>query len=749
MATKIPSVNPAGDGGRPGRGGFIGKFTVLAGAVRELWIVFGLKLLSVVAYSLVNSTLVLWLSSDLGYDDASAGYIVAAWAAFLTLATVLAGSLTDALGLRKTFLLGLCVCLGSRVVLTLATGRGMGLAAGLVPLAIGEALAVPVMVAAVRRYATTAQRSIAFSISYAMMNGGFLIGSLIFDGVRKRLGEHGEFKVPVVHAHLTTYRTLFLISVLFELIMFPLIYFWLREGVEATDRGVVITPAKAKHAGEPLWSALGKNLRDVARDSVRIFGGLWRQAGFYKFLAFLGLAAMVRLVFTHMYYTYPKFGIRELGEGAPTGHLFAINSMLTIVLVPIVGALSQRISAYRMVTIGTAIAAGSVLIMAAPPQWFAPLADGPFGHAIANRWLGGYYQFSPDDYTDLPELARQLQATPWSGALAGALSPLTKALLSREATLPSGSAAGNSRPSTALIEAEDIRDAAALARRLQGDMDANTRAVSEYLRKQMGGGALPSRPAGLAEALNGVLKSGSIYEPQRFAGVALSEATRLLLARGSGTGAPDLPGQTLLLNRLLLEDAYRGDVARSSHPLRVSLTEDLDALVRAGPLFDKPGMPKIALSAEAQRLREQNPGGNALIHLNRLVIEDAFPHEIARNRVGVRGSVNPYYVMIFLFITLLSVGESFYSPRLYEYAAAIAPKGQEASYMALSYLPFFLAKLLVAGLSGVMLARYCPETGPRDSGALWLIIALTAAVAPVGLVLFRRQIRVEEEGREN
>ena len=79
--------------------------------------------------------------------------------------------------------------------------------------------------------------------------------------------------------------------------------------------------------------------------------------------------------------------------------------------------------------------------------------------------------------------------------------------------------------------------------------------------------------------------------------------------------------------------------------------------------------------------------------LNRCLLEDAFPSELCRNRVGVPGSVNPWYVMILLFVVLLSVGEAFYSPRLYEYTAAIAPKGQEASYMAMSSLPFFLAKL--------------------------------------------------------
>jgi hypothetical protein len=116
--------------------------------------------------------------------------------------------------------------------------------------------------------------------------------------------------------------------------------------------------------------------------------------------------------------------------------------------------------------------------------------------------------------------------------------------------------------------------------------------------------------------------------------------------------------------------------------------------------------------------------------------------------LGLSGDVNPYYIMIFLFVVLLSVGEAIYSPRLYEYAACIAPKGQEGSYMAMSYLPFFLAKLLVAGTSGHLLAAFCPETGPRNSATLWLIIALTTTVAPIGLMALQRYIRVPEAGRE-
>jgi len=117
--------------------------------------------------------------------------------------------------------------------------------------------------------------------------------------------------------------------------------------------------------------------------------------------------------------------------------------------------------------------------------------------------------------------------------------------------------------------------------------------------------------------------------------------------------------------------------------------------------------------------------------------------------LGLTGAVHPYYVMIALFVIVFSFGEAFYSPRVYEYAAAIAPKGQEASYGALSFVPFLLAKLWVGTFSGVLLTKYCPVTGERHPQMMWLIVGLAAAVAPFGLIVLRRTIRMQEAGREN
>src|SRR5262249_12134877 len=146
---------------------------------------------------------------------------------------------------------------------------------------------------------------------YAMMNVGFLLANFLFDLFRRMLGEHGHFQLLGVD--LSTYRTLFLVSLVLELCLLPLMYL-LRKGAEATDEGLRIVPEPPKYPGENLWNSFWFTVRDSARDTVRLFAGLIQQSGFYRLLAFLILIAFLKLILMQMYYVFPTFGIRELGE---------------------------------------------------------------------------------------------------------------------------------------------------------------------------------------------------------------------------------------------------------------------------------------------------------------------------------------------------------------------------------------------------------------------------------------------------
>ncbi len=68
-----------------------------------------------------------------------------------------------------------------------------------------------------------------------------------------------------------------------------------------------------------------------------------------------------------------------------------------------------------------------------------------------------------------------------------------------------------------------------------------------------------------------------------------------------------------------------------------------------------------------------------------------------------------HYLMAFLSMVILTIGEVVWSPKLYEYTAAIAPKGQEGTYLGISLIPWFVAKSLTSVISGHMLEYWSPE----------------------------------------
>jgi MFS family permease len=358
--------------------GFLAKFTVLKGAQRELWLTFLIKLLIYTAYSVTNKTIAYWLSKDLGFSDQTAGALVGwVWAPAMTIFTLLAGSITDAIGLRRTFFLGVSICTVARTVMITTTNPSLALACGVLPLAVGEALGTPVLLAATRRYSTTAQRSISFSIIYMVMNIGYIAAGWIFDYVRDL-----NLRINIGGFEPTTYQQLFIVSLVFEILLFPTIYFLRRNAEGDGDKAVI------RQSAANFWIRIGVTVRQSAADTIDLFRRLIGQSGFYRLLVFFLFIGFLKAIFLQMDYVFPKWGDRELGFHAPVGKLSAINSYIIIVLVPIVGALTQRFAAYRMVIFGGAICAAGVFIMALPTEWFLAAANTGIGQWLGHAYLG-------------------------------------------------------------------------------------------------------------------------------------------------------------------------------------------------------------------------------------------------------------------------------------------------------------------------------------------------------------------------
>ncbi len=88
------------------------------------------------------------------------------------------------------------------------------------------------------------------------------------------------------------------------------------------------------------------------------------------------------------------------------------------------------------------------------------------------------------------------------------------------------------------------------------------------------------------------------------------------------------------------------------------------------------------------------------------------------------GIAQAHYAMAILCMVLVTIGEVLWSPKLYEYTAAIAPKGQEGTYLGLSMIPWFAAKTVVSALSGHFLERWSPDKVTVDGATMPLQQAL-------------------------
>lgn len=70
-----------------------------------------------------------------------------------------------------------------------------------------------------------------------------------------------------------------------------------------------------------------------------------------------------------------------------------------------------------------------------------------------------------------------------------------------------------------------------------------------------------------------------------------------------------------------------------SEAVQRSLTDELNRIMRAGTsLYDESRFSKVKLNDDTRKLVAQNPQGDELVRLNRALLEEAYPDEIAKNQ---------------------------------------------------------------------------------------------------------------------
>lgn len=336
-----------------GEGGFFSRMVAdlkrLGGSPRELWIVYGVKFLESMAYFAIYNLIAVFLSEDLHMTDVQAGTVAGVWLTAVSVATFFSGFVADSLGIRKSLLVSIVSCLVGRMMLL--TGVLPIAMTGLAVMTWGVASMMPTMTAAVRQYTRKDTVSFGFSLFYVLMNAGALFAPLSIGYFRRAFAggrDLGGF-------HLSSSQLVFSVGVVATALAVALVSTMRPDAVVAAESDPDAMPATR----EPPWKA---------------FGAVVRESTFWRFMLFVSLLVLVRLIFQHAHLTWPKYTMREFGRDFPFGTYWAINPAMIIVLTPVVTALTRHRSAYWSIALGAAVSAGSVFFMAASTTVAASVA---------------------------------------------------------------------------------------------------------------------------------------------------------------------------------------------------------------------------------------------------------------------------------------------------------------------------------------------------------------------------------------
>ena len=357
---------------------------------RDMWFLFLYKFVEYTAYAAMNMGIVLWLSRDCGLGDIAAGSYISGWSIMLSVIAMIAGALVDTIGIRRTLLISVVFLAISRFFMAWVTDPVAVFILGFVPLAIGFAIVGPLISVAIKRYTSKEGAAIGFGLFYVVMNIAMAAGAGVFDELREvwvakdAAGKIIDENVGTMlfGMHFSTYQMLFVLGFIATIISLFIIFF-IRDGVSVTDDGKTeIKPIK--HYGSGLQA-----VKKAAIDTGKLINSVFREKYFWIFVGMLSLTLFVRFIFFHFHYTWPKYGVRVLGEGSKIGNIFGVlNPILIVYLVPLVAYFTKKVSSYKMLIVGSSISALSCFLVLIPTSSVEWLTNSVMGELIFIKWLG-------------------------------------------------------------------------------------------------------------------------------------------------------------------------------------------------------------------------------------------------------------------------------------------------------------------------------------------------------------------------
>jgi MFS family permease len=321
-------------------------------APRELWLLYLATFFEWLGVFSFLPTLPLWLTGDFAMDDKAAGWWAATFATVMTGLIFVVGSAADALGVRRTLILAFALAAVSRLGMSLSGSPGAAIS-WLMVFALAYATISPVVQAAIGRVSGARTRAFAYSFWYVSFNlAGTLSGPLVIDLARSHFLDPATGQLvrravtlPLLGERLVSAHAVIMGVGFFFALAGLFVTLLLRRGFEDRAAPGEAEPPERKKA---FLSALA----DVAGDRV-----------FWRFVLLMVFLALVRMMFQHMHFTWPKYVLREQGEAFPIGTVWSFNSLLILFLAPLATALTRHRRPFEVLLAGAFVSAASPFVL--------------------------------------------------------------------------------------------------------------------------------------------------------------------------------------------------------------------------------------------------------------------------------------------------------------------------------------------------------------------------------------------------
>jgi proton-dependent oligopeptide transporter, POT family len=303
------------------------------GFERAFWVANISELFERLSYYAAFASLARYLHETLSFPLERAANLASLFGGLVWLLAFVGGAIADRLGFRRALSLAYLILTGSYFLLGSLAASWFAPVRAAVPLIVivtvvlmlpgfGVALVKPSVVGTTARASHENVRSIGYSIYYTLVNIGSALGPFVASWVHRRLSVENVFRTSAVSVF----------------VMFFVVLLFFRE---------------PQRSGDAATESLSVTLRNL----LNVLGNP-------KFMLFLLIFSGYWIVYWQMFVTLPIYVHDYVNRAADTERMLSTGPLIVIAFTVAFSVLTQKMSAFRAVLLGTLISMVGFAVLA-------------------------------------------------------------------------------------------------------------------------------------------------------------------------------------------------------------------------------------------------------------------------------------------------------------------------------------------------------------------------------------------------